>query len=101
LLLEGTTIGRESKPFKTESEIENDLMEDFQQQNKINLIYTSGQIIDRIDSIYRVCIRTKKIFVVDVYVASILKELSEFAKIPFYSKEFENLKVMFPYYTRR
>lgn len=101
LLLEGTTIGRECKPFKTETEIENDLMEVFQQQNKINLIYTSGQNIDRIVSIYRACIRTNKIFVVDVYVATILKELSKFAKIPFPSKEFENLKVMFPYYTSR
>ncbi|MDD4697640.1 MAG: MBL fold metallo-hydrolase [Fermentimonas sp.] len=101
LLLEGTTIGRESKRFKTETEIENDLIEVFQQQNKINLIYTSGQNIDRIVSIYRACIRTNKIFVVDVYVATILKELSEFAKIPFPSKEFEKLKVMFPYYTSR
>lgn len=101
LLLEGTTIGRESKRFKTETEIENDLIEVFQQQNKINLIYTSGQNIDRIVSIYRACIRTNKIFVVDVYVATILKELSEFAKIPFPSKEFKNLKVMFPYKTSR
>ncbi|NMD01368.1 MAG: MBL fold metallo-hydrolase [Bacteroidales bacterium] len=101
LLLEGTTIGRESKPFKTETEIENDLMAVFQQQNKINLIYTSGQNIDRIVSIYRACKSTNKIFVVDVYLATILKELSKFAKIPFPSKEFENLKVMFPYYTSR
>ncbi len=101
LLLEGTTIGRESKPFKTEEEIENDFVEIFQEQNKINLIYTSGQNIDRIVSIFRACKRTNKILVVDVYVAKILKELSTFAKIPYPSKEFENLKVMFPYYTSR
>ena len=101
LLLEGTTIGRESKPFKTETEIENDFVKVFQEQNKINLIYTSGQNIDRIVSIYRACIRTNKTFVVDVYVATVLKELSDFAKIPYPSKEFENLKVMFPYYTSR
>jgi len=99
LLLEGTTIGRESKQFKTETEIENDLIEIFQQQNKINLIYTSGQNIDRIVSVYRACIRTNKIFVIDIYVATILKELSKFAKIPFPSEKFENLKVMFPYFT--
>jgi len=39
--------------------------------------------------------------VVDVYVATILKELSKYAKIPYPSKEFENLKVMFPYFTSR
>ena len=101
LLLEGTTIGRESKPFKTETEIENDFIEVFRQPEKINLIFTSGQNIDRIVSIYRACIRTNKTFVVDVYVATILKELSQFAKIPFPSKEFENIRVMFPYFTSR
>ena len=99
LLLEGTTIGRESKPFKTETEIENDFVKVFQEQNKINLTYTSGQNIDRIVSIFRACKRTNKILVVDVYVAKILKELSRFAKIPYPSKEFENLKVMFAHYT--
>jgi len=44
LLLEGTTIGRENKPFRTEEEIENDFVGVFQEQNKINLIYISGQI---------------------------------------------------------
>ena len=101
LLLEGTTIGRDSKPFKTETEIENEFVKVFQEQNKINLVYSSGQNIDRIVSVYRACIRTNKILVVDVYVAKILKELSIFAKIPFTSKEFEKLKVMFPYYTSK
>ncbi|MDO9155019.1 MAG: MBL fold metallo-hydrolase [Paludibacter sp.] len=101
LLLEGTTIGRESKPFKKEEEIENDFVKVFQEQNKINLIYTSGQNIDRIVSIFRACIKTNKILVVDVYIATVLKTLSDFAKIPYPSKEFENLKVMFPYYTSR
>ena len=101
LLLEGTTISRDSKPFKTESEIENELVKVFQKKNKINLIYTSGQNIDRIVSLYRSCIKTNKIFVVDVYVAAILKALSKFAKIPFPSKDFKKLKVMFPYFTSR
>ena len=97
LLLEGTTIGRENKPFKTETEIENELVELFKQQGKINLIYTSGQNIDRLTSIYRACKRTGKIFVIDVYVAKVLKELSKYAGIPYPSEDFGNLKVMFPY----
>jgi ribonuclease J len=101
LLLEGTTISRESKPFQTEPEIENELVEVFKQQGKINLIYTSGQNIDRLTSIYKACKRTGKIFVVDVYVAKVLKELSKFAGIPYPSEDFENLKVMFPYFTSR
>jgi len=101
LLLEGTTISRDKKPFKTEPEIENELVEVFKQQGKINLIYTSGQNIDRLTSIYRACKRTGKIFVVDVYVAKVLKELSKYAGIPYPSERFENLKVMFPYFTSR
>ena len=101
LLLEGTTISRNNKPFKTEPEIENELVEVFKQQGKINLIYTSGQNIDRLTSIYRACKRTGKIFVVDVYVAKVLKELSKYAGIPYPSKNFENLKVMFPFFTSR
>ena len=99
LLLEGTTIGRASKPFKTETEIEHELTEVFKEPGKINLVYTSGQNIDRIVSIYKACIRTNRILVVDVYVATILKELSRFAAIPFPSNSFKNVKVMFPHYT--
>lgn len=101
LLLEGTTINRENKPFKTETGIENELVKVFKQKDKINLIYTSGQNIDRLVSIYRACIKTQKILVVDVYVATVLKELSGFAKIPFPSENYKNLKVMSPYFTSR
>lgn len=101
LLLEGTTISRDNKPFNTETEIENELIEVFKQQGKINLIYTSGQNIDRLTSIYRACKRTGKILVVDVYVAKVLKELSKYAGIPYPSENFENLKVMFPFFTSR
>ena len=101
LLLEGTTISRASKTFKTEYEIENELVEVFKKNDKINLVYSSGQNIDRLTSIYKACMHTGKIFVVDIYVATILKELSKFAKIPYPSDAFENIKVMFPYYTSR
>jgi ribonuclease J len=101
LLLEGTSISRGSDPFKNETDIENELVSLFKVNAKSNLIYTSGQNIDRIVSIYRACVRTVKTLVVDVYVATILKELSGFAKIPYPSEYFENLKVIFPYYTSK
>lgn len=101
LLLEGTSIGRESKPSKSEAEIEDDFVALFSEPNKINLVYTSGQNIDRLVSIYKACRRTDKILVVDVYVAEILKELSEFAKLPHPSEDYKNLRVIFPYYTSR
>jgi ribonuclease J len=98
LLLEGTSLGRDDKPYKNETDIENDLVDLFKLPGKSNLIYTSGQNIDRIVSIYRACIRTDKTLIVDIYVATILKTLSEFAQIPYPSDDFKNMKVIFPYY---
>ena len=101
LLLEGTSLGRVGKPFKNETNIENELVALFKEKDKSNLIYTSGQNIDRIVSIYRACIKTNKILVVDVYVATILKIISEFAKTPYASVSFKNLKVIYPFYTSK
>ncbi len=99
LLLEGTTIGRDNKAFKakTETAIYKELVEWFKEPDKINLVYTSGQNIDRLVSIYKACNTAKKIMVVDVYVATVLKELSKFANIHSPSQKFKNIKVMFPY----
>ncbi|EIC23919.1 MBL fold metallo-hydrolase [Thiorhodovibrio frisius] len=97
LLLEGTTIGRANKNFPTESEIEEEFVDTFKTSKGINLIYTSGQNIDRIVSIYRACKRAGKTFAVDFYIANILKELSEFATIPYPSYSFPEIKVFFPY----
>jgi len=101
LLLEGTAISEDSKPFKKEKAVEEELFEVFRTRDKINLAYVSGQNIDRLVSIYRACKRANKLMVVDVYVATILKELSKFAALPHPSPGFANLRVMFPFYTSR
>ena len=98
LLMEGTQIERKTKKDKTEEDIENELVNIFSGNEKINLIYTSGQNIDRLVSIYRACKRTGKIFVIDVYTATVLQGLSNYAAIPFPSKDFDNIKVIFPYF---
>jgi len=97
LLLEGTTIGRVNKSFPTESEIETEFVNTFKTSKGINLIYTSGQNIDRLVSIYRACKRTEKTLAIDFYIANVLKELSEFGAIPYPSKNFPEIKVFFPY----
>jgi ribonuclease J len=98
LLMEGTHIERNTQRDKTENEIENELSNIFSKEDKINLIYTSGQNIDRLVSIYRACIRTGKTFVIDVYIATVLKELARFASLPFPSNNFKGLKVIFSYF---
>jgi len=98
LLLEGTQIGRDAKKDKSESEIEKELVNIFSNNDKINLIYTSGQNIDRLVSIYRASKRAGKLFVIDVYTATVLKSLSAFAKLPYPSRDFNDIKVVFPFY---
>lgn len=101
LLLEGTSIGRSNKPFKTEPEIKNELYDVFKEKGKINLVYTSGQNIDRITSVFKACKSLEKTLVVDVYIAKVLKDLSKYAGIPYPAESFKNIKVMFPYYTSK
>jgi len=97
LLLEGTTIRRDDESFPTESEIEAEFVNAFKASKGINLIYTSGQNIDRLVSIYRACKRTGKTLAIDFYIANVLKELSEFGAIPYPSKSFPEIRVFFPY----
>lgn len=99
LLLEGTTIGRKAIKDKTEIDVENEMYKVFSEPQKINLVYTAGQNIDRLVSIFKASKKAKKIFVIDVYVAQILSILSKFSKLPYPSDSFKNIKVIFPYYS--
>jgi len=97
LLLEGTTIGRVDGHLLTETDIENKFVKTFNESKGINLIYTSGQNIDRLVSIYRACKRTGKTLAIDFYIANVLKELSKFGAIPYPSKNYPEIKVFFPF----
>jgi len=99
LLLEGSTIGRTDKLFPTESALEEDFVKTFKQTKGINLVYVSGQNIDRLVTIYRACKKCDKIFLIDVYTANVLKTINKKVNdsIPFPSREnFTNIKVYFP-----
>jgi len=97
LLLEGTTVGRADKCFPNESEIEVEFVTTFKENKGINLIYTSGQNIDRLVSIYRACKRTGKTLAIDFYIAHVLKELSSYGAIPYPSNNYPEIRVFFPY----
>ncbi len=98
LLMEGTTIGRGQQSFPSEKNLEEDFMKVFKSKKEINLVITSAQNIDRLVTIYRACKRTKKLMVVDVYTAAIMKEMASYASIPFPSASFPEIKVMYPYF---
>lgn len=97
LLLEGTSVGRSTVIFKTEQAIEPEFEVVFKESKGINLVFTSGQNIDRIVSIYKACIKSGKTLLVDFYIANILKELSHFGKIPYPSYKYPAIRVFFPY----
>lgn len=101
LLMEGTTIGRKQQSFPSEDNLENSFIDVFRSTQGINLINTSAQNIDRLVTIYRACKRTGKTMVVDVYTAAIMKEMSQYASIPFPSSSFPEVKVIYPYFLSR
>jgi len=99
LLLEGSTIGRTDKPFLPESELEEEFIKTFKENKGINLVYVSGQNIDRLVTIYRACKRTRRLLLIDFYIANILKTLNKKSNknIPFPSVEtFPEIKVYYP-----
>jgi len=98
LLMEGTTIGRGQQSFPSEKDLEEDFIKIFKSKQEINFINTSAQNIDRLVTIYRACKRTNKLMVVDVYTAAIMKEMADYATIPFPSPSFPEIKVMYPYF---
>jgi len=103
LLLEGTALdsglkGNRGKGFKTEKEVEEETIKILKANKRLTLLYFSAQNIDRLVSFYRASLRTGKIFAIDFYTANILGCLKEYAKIPYPSKHYSNIRVFFPYW---
>jgi ribonuclease J len=96
LILEGTSLGSNLNRNKSEKEIENEFIRCFKETDKVNIIYLSGQNIDRLVSIIRASIRTKKIIVIDPYIANILAIVSKSSRIPNPCNAPDLIKVYFP-----
>ncbi len=95
MLLEGTMMGRESGKILTEDDIEYKAIELSKNTQGMVFLYFSPQNIDRLVSFYKAASSTKRLFVIDVYTAYILLKLSKFAKIPYPSKSFRNIRIFF------
>ena len=93
LLMEGTCIGREDKTHRTEDELVPDFAEIFQQTPGMPLVWCSGQNIDRIVTIWKACIASKRQFIVDMYTAEILRATDN-PRIP--QAEWNGIKVFLP-----
>lgn len=75
LLMEGTTIGRRGSEaeFKTEDELEICFGEHISDSNGMVLVWTSGQNIDRLVTVFKACKKSGRRLILDVYTAEILR----------------------------
>lgn len=78
LIMEGTTLGNNHETgFETETDVEKSFKSIFSKQKDISFIQAAGSNIDRIVSIYRACVKSQKIFVIDLYTYYLLKQLKK------------------------
>jgi ribonuclease J len=95
LMLEGSMFGRDKGEYQTETDLENKLVELLADKEKLYFVACSSQNIDRLVSIYRACVRTGRIFVIDPYTAYILDRLKKISSnIPQFDWG-ENIKIFF------
>ena len=95
LLMEGTTIGRSGSaaPFQTEQELEQDFVEQIHKTKGMVLVWTSGQNIDRLVTVFKACKKTSRTLILDMYTAEILRA-TENPKLP--QATWDEIKVFLP-----
>jgi len=95
LLMEGTCIGRgkDDLGFPSEDDLVPRLADIFQQTKGMSLIWCSGQNIDRIVTIFKACLASKRQFIVDMYTAEILRATNN-PRLP--QAEWSNVRVFLP-----
>lgn len=95
LLMEGTTIGRSGSaaPFQTEQELEQDFVEQIRKTKGMALVWTSGQNIDRLVTVFKACKKSSRTLILDMYTAEILRA-TENPKLP--QTTWAGIKVFLP-----
>jgi len=93
LLLEGTMMNRSNHSYQDEASVEEGMRDVMSKETGPCFLLCSSQNIDRIVSAYRACKRAGRIFIVDIYTAWILHELSAFTShVP--TINWENVRVL-------
>lgn len=96
LFLEGTTMERSEPTFRSEEEVELALKQLCVENQGLVMVFSSGQNIDRIVSLFKAAKASKRELVIDIYVAHVLRMLSDLAKLPV--AEWDGIRVFYPYY---
>ena len=93
LIMEGTTLGRKEQMVLKEEDLESEFIEIFK-GDKLPLVQFSSQSLDRFVTVYRACLKTGKIFVIDPYTCFVLETYKSLGKnIPQY--DWNNIRVNF------
>ena len=100
LIVEGTTLSRNSEEiYFSELDIE-DKMYDIFSENKLSIVSFSPFNSDRLESVYNACIRAGKTFVIDPYTAYIMKSLKTRTFLSYDSYGIKVYCVSHPYSTK-
>jgi len=94
LVMEGSSLGRGEGSHTDETSVEQALTDLFLSQGGLSYVFTSSQNLDRIVSIYRAAKRSRKVLVIDLYMAFILDKLGIISSsIPQFS--WKGIRVLF------
>jgi len=94
LLMEGSMLGRGKQLYQDEKAVEGRIEEILKDCNNITFLFVASQNIDRLVSAYKACLKTDKIFVIDIYTAFILDRLRKISKnIPQFN--WKNIRIKF------
>lgn len=91
LLMEGTNIGS-IKPTISEEDVEAEFVKLFRDTPGRVFVSWSAQNIDRTVSLYRACLKTQRVLVIDLYAAEVLAILADHARLP--QPGWKNLEVV-------
>jgi ribonuclease J len=95
LLLEGTMLGSESRTLRSERAVEEEIVRLIKGSDKLFLVACSSQNIDRLVSVYKACVWSDRILVIDPYTAFILDQLKGISpRLPQYNWG-KNIRVFF------
>jgi ribonuclease J len=99
LLMEGTVIGRaDDEEPETEDDLVSEFVRELDSAEGLTLIWSSGQNIDRIVTIFKACIQVKRQLIIDLYTAEILRATGN-EKLP--QGTWKGIRVYLPEYQRR
>jgi len=83
LLMEGTMVGpRSDEVLLTETELEEAFADVMQKCEGTVFVTASSQNIDRLVTIFRATIRSKRRFIIDLYTAEVLDSLTDYPRLP-------------------